>query len=125
MKKHYDQKAEVWSVGVLLHEILFGERPHALTHHNTKSYLISSSVKTIFKRLDDFYSENVYDFLERCLCTNANERMTWRQMEDHQLLKIYDNEGLLAESVSSISSKPEPVRQLARISQILPIQEDL
>ena len=96
-----------------------------MTHHNTKSYLISSSVKTIFKKLDEFYSKNVYDFLERCLCTDANERMTWKQMEEHQLLKINENEALSASSVLKNSSKPEPVMQLARISQILPIQEEL
>jgi serine/threonine protein kinase len=87
-KKGYDQKAEVWSVGVLFHEILFGEPPKALLY-NSKNYLISSEVKTIFERNYSVpYSKEVGHFLDQCLQTHPQGRMTWQELENHPIFQL-------------------------------------
>lgn len=77
MKKSYDEKVEVWNVGVLFYQILYAELPPALSRKANKAGLISSSVTTIFKEQEGSYSPNVINFLKGCLFTNPDDRMTW------------------------------------------------
>jgi serine/threonine protein kinase len=70
-------------VGVLFHEILLGRLPPCVFNQRTLFAKINSRADTSAFELETEcgdYSEEVIDFLRRCLEIEPEKRMTWHEL---------------------------------------------
>ena len=92
--KHYDSKADLWSIAVVYYEMLFGCLPF-----NGKN--MKELVKNIEKKANGnlkfprHVSNESKDFLNRILVTNPDKRMSWYEFFHHKLFTRYqiDSQG--------------------------------
>lgn len=71
--KHYDYRIDVWSVGILIVEMLEGEPPYLAEPPLRALFLISTQGVPPLKRPEDWSTE-LTDLLQQCLQTNAKNR---------------------------------------------------
>ena len=83
-EKPYSFKADIWSIGVVYYQMLFGKYPYVARN----DYDLLKKLKTT---LPDYtgkkISPNAKDFIERCLTTDPAKRIDWKDIYDHPLLK--------------------------------------
>lgn len=82
--KKYNEKTEIWSLGMLYYEMLFGIRPWTGT---SKEDLIQNIYTTELKFPDNpKISENSIDFITKCLHRSKEDRISWGQIILHRLI---------------------------------------
>ena len=83
-EKPYGFKADIWSIGVVYYQILFGKYPYmAKTDYDLLKKLKTTLPDYTGKKI----SPNAKDFIERCLTTDPGKRIDWKDIYDHPLLK--------------------------------------
>jgi serine/threonine protein kinase len=71
----YDSKVDVWSLGIVLLEILDGAPPYLeLSGNEALSKIVSEGVPP--PKDKEKYSSELLDFVEKCLTHNAEDRTT-------------------------------------------------
>lgn len=99
----YNSKADLWSVGVVYYQLLFGETPFF-------GFTMPDLIKDIKKKANGNLkytkpiSAESKDLLDRILRTNPKERMDWNQFFNHPLFDKY---------------KPEPQQDLKHVFEAL------
>lgn len=103
--QRYSKKADVWSLGVLLYEILALKRPFTAT--NMKG-LMAKVVSGDFPPLPDKYSQEFRDVVKFILVTDANQRPSVSQIFELPYIK----EGLrvFVETVKKNTRIPENIK---------------
>lgn len=83
----YSSKADLYSLGVILFECLFGSAPYGTLDLNmlTKKILSSDPIR-IPKTMD--MSENCYDLLERLLVKDQEKRMDFEELHRHPFIDM-------------------------------------
>eukprot|EP00455_Lapot_gusevi_P056337 TRINITY_DN9339_c0_g1_i2.p1 TRINITY_DN9339_c0_g1~~TRINITY_DN9339_c0_g1_i2.p1 ORF type:complete len:405 (-),score=117.51 TRINITY_DN9339_c0_g1_i2:201-1328(-) len=114
--QRYSKKADVWSLGVLLYEILALKRPFTAT--NMKG-LMAKVLNGEFPALPEKYSADFRDVIRQILVVDANQRPSVAQIFEIPFVK----EGLkvFQETVRKNTRIPEPTKEalITHVGQIL------
>ncbi|EFC43943.1 predicted protein, partial [Naegleria gruberi] len=82
----YDEKSDVWSLGILTLELADGEVP-LIEHPPIKAlFLIRSQDPPTFKSSSE-WSDVFHDFLKRCLEKDPTKRATIDELLEHEFIK--------------------------------------
>lgn len=75
----YTSKNDVWSIGVILYEMLHGKAPWTCSNERQLIEEINKANIYLLKNL----SEDLKDFIRRCLVSDESKRMSAKDMASH------------------------------------------
>ena len=81
--KRYTINADLWSVGIIMYEMLVGKVPYSALTHIELLNKIENKPLIIPK----FLSESCQDLLEKLLRKNPDDRITWNEFFSHEWFK--------------------------------------
>jgi len=88
LKDHFDAKADIWSVGVILYEALFGKAPFSSpTLEDLIARIKEEKVVDIPSRTPPL-SQDCRDLLTRCLVRSPEKRISFLDFFDHPFLDL-------------------------------------
>uniref|UniRef100_A0A1I8GP59 non-specific serine/threonine protein kinase n=1 Tax=Macrostomum lignano TaxID=282301 RepID=A0A1I8GP59_9PLAT len=82
----YNNKIDVWSLGIMVIEMVDGEPPYMNEQPIKAIYLIQTKGKPDYKDPDNMSAE-MKDFLDKCLSVDIAKRPTPTELLSHQFLK--------------------------------------
>ncbi|CAD8121582.1 unnamed protein product [Paramecium sonneborni] len=88
--KEYSNKCDIWSLGLVLYELIFGRTPWLCRSFDT--YLMEIKTKPLQFPYEIEISFNVKDFIKRCLKIEEQNRISWTELLKHPMLQ---NQGKL------------------------------
>jgi serine/threonine protein kinase len=100
----YNIKADLWSFGVIMYELLYGHNPYNFPKNIVELGQLMKTKRISFPQI---YSEQCIDLMTRLLKVNAEKRITWEEFFEHQwftLETVDENEDTKSEHVSQLSS---------------------
>eukprot|EP01135_Chromosphaera_perkinsii_P002070 Nk52_evm4s217 gene=Nk52_evmTU4s217 len=97
-QKNYGPKVDVWSLGIMIIEMLEGDPPYMDEEPLKALYLIATNGTPKLK-YDTKVSSHLSDFLYRCLIVDVNERSSAKDLLNHQFLK---SKNLVKESITPL-----------------------
>ena len=86
IKGEYDEKCDMWSIGVILYYILSGKFPFT-GHSNFEIFEKIQKSEPVFKNLFKDISQNAIDFIKKCLVKNPSERLSAKECLSHPWLE--------------------------------------
>jgi len=86
IKGEYDEKCDMWSIGVILYYILSGKFPF-IGNSNFEIFEKIQKTEPVFKNLFKNISQNAIDFIKKCLVKNPNERLSAIECLSHSWLE--------------------------------------
>lgn len=96
-ERAYGRKADIWSVGVVFYQLIYGEYPFkGFSDHD----ILLSIKKTRPNYSKVNISERAKDFIDRCLTVDAKARISWKDVYAHPL--IVEEEKVIYEMGSSL-----------------------
>ncbi|PAA59015.1 hypothetical protein BOX15_Mlig031508g3, partial [Macrostomum lignano] len=81
----YNNKIDVWSLGIMVMEMVDGEPPYMNEQPIKAIYLIQTKGKPDYKEPANM-SPEIKDFLDRCLCVDPAERASAKDLLSHKFL---------------------------------------
>ncbi|CAD8085326.1 unnamed protein product [Paramecium primaurelia] len=97
MKEKYSVKCDVWSMGILVYESLFGQLPWQC--QSEVQYLRAIKTWGVRFPIGKRISNECKDFILRCLVIQENNRMDWDQLFEHRWLNIKENDRIFNNSL--------------------------
>lgn len=95
-RKPYDKKIDVWSIGIMIIEMIEGEPPYSNESESKILELIKANGKPYLKKeTKSNLSENILNFLERCLTLNAQDRADTKELLSHAFISQSESPSLL------------------------------
>lgn len=87
--KEYDSRAELWSFGIIMYELLFGTHPQKATSF---SQLINNlKSQNIDFQLHKNYTPECFDLLKKLLDKNPSNRISWVEFFNHKWFNYWKN----------------------------------
>jgi serine/threonine protein kinase len=80
----YDEKIDIWALGVILFEMLFGEDPFKIKREEELVKIVKSELKLPEKIK---LSKDAHNFLMHCLQKNPAKRMDINELLLHPFIK--------------------------------------
>lgn len=94
-QKEYDEKVDVWSLGIMTIEMIEGEPPYLNEEPLKALYLIASNGTPTLKHPEKLSNE-IMDFLSVCLCVEVKFRASTDELLSHRFFKLACPTGDLA-----------------------------
>lgn len=87
----YDIRADVWSLGITLYQLALGEHPYS--ESTTQFQLMTIILKDDAPRLplDQGFSEEFINFVEKCLIKEVKFRPKYEELLDHPFILKYQD----------------------------------
>ena len=82
----YDEKADIWSLGITCYELATGAAPHAELHPMRVLFVIPKQDPPRLPENDRF-SDDFRDFVAQCLQKNADARPSARELSEHPFVQ--------------------------------------
>ncbi len=86
-EKPYGMEADLWSIGVVYYQMIYGKYPYM----GMNDYDILKKIKN---NKPDFsavqISKECRDFIEKCLTVDPKKRIKWKEVYEHQLMTKSD-----------------------------------
>jgi calcium-dependent protein kinase len=98
-KQKYTNKSDLWSVGLILYEMLHGKTPWMASNELQLIKAIHAQKVTFSKLI----SEGAVDFISKCLEISEERRMSWEEAFEHPLVRENQEEDKTAVSKSRSS----------------------
>ncbi|EGR31283.1 protein kinase domain protein [Ichthyophthirius multifiliis] len=96
----YTTKGDIWSLGMLFYEMLFGKTPWNCK--NLSSFLYEIKNKPLLFPLNIPIKQETRDFLMKCLSIDEGRRMTWEEIFSHEMIQSQRKKIKLDEKSKSI-----------------------
>ena len=81
MNRPYDQKSDLWSVGVMMYQLYYREVPFEGTSENE---ILNKIQSCPFKQPDDY---NLRDLINKLLVVDVSKRLSWNEYFSHPFFK--------------------------------------
>ena len=81
-KQIYTNKSDLWSVGLIFYEMIYGHTPWPATNE----IQLFNSIMTKPVPFDQNISEKSKDFIKRCLKIKEDDRMSWEEAFNHPIM---------------------------------------
>ena len=107
-KQEYNEKCDLWSLGVIIYTLAYNEYPYM---DDTNSKRILSNIKKLEIKTDN---ENLKDLLESLLIEDPNNRIGWNEYFNHPFFAIEQDYKKLYEIKKEITSTDNAKIYLAR-----------
>lgn len=106
----YNKKSDLWSIGIVIFEFLFGHHPFGNMRNfsDLVKYVkdgVNIKLPPERKPKDVGVSENCLDLLERLLVVDPEKRMSWEDFFHHSWIKIEDDSKLGIDDVNTINEE--------------------
>lgn len=88
LKDHFDAKADIWSVGVILYEALFGKAPFSSPTLDELMVRIKEEKVVEIPSRNPPLSSDCLDLLTRCLVRSPEKRIDFSDFFDHPFLDL-------------------------------------
>lgn len=86
-QKEYDEKVDVWSLGIMTIEMIEGEPPYLNEEPLKALYLIATNGTPKLKK-PELLSNSIKKFLSICLCVDVRYRATTDELLEHSFIKF-------------------------------------
>lgn len=82
----YDEKIDIWSLGVMMYQLLVGDNPFKITKQEQLIKIIKEDIK-----IPSYVTltKEATDFLFACLQKNPDHRLSIRELLNHEFFKKY------------------------------------
>ncbi|EME26468.1 serine/threonine protein kinase isoform 1 [Galdieria sulphuraria] len=108
---YYDEKADIWSLGITILELACGKPPWFQVHPMKALFLISEEDPPILK---GNFSSDLKDFVSHCLHKEPEERWDAIRLLKHPFLKAAADYNEISELLQGIKKPGKPVRKSVR-----------
>ena len=115
----YDSKADLWSFGIVMYQMLFGENPsYAQSLPQLVKKITTHKIKIDTSKN---YTSYCYDLLERLLEKKSDERISWSHFFGHDWFSYWDG---VRDNLFAIKKISNPINLIEPIESIEPCDSE-
>jgi serine/threonine protein kinase len=117
--KEYDSKADLWSFGIIMYELLFGTHPQSAS---SMSQLINNlKSQNIDFQLHKNFTPECFDLLKKLLNKNPEQRISWSEFLNHKWFYYWKNINLDSDDKIFVKNASAELNKLDLMNNFEPI----